>query len=143
MCGERLAALVQQTTAQIDSQPDAEGRGRRVTSLTLLGYSLGGLMVRYAAGKLLADGYFERVQPRNLVTVATPHLGSFRCGMQHPHWAHLAAAGPAGGHPQHAGGRRYISCGTRAASSQPQVGGVVQCQGSADTDQILTDPKAP
>jgi len=78
VCGERLAALVLESTSHINAQPDAEGRRRRVTSLTLLGYSLGGLMVRYAAGKLLALGYFERVKPRNFITVASPHLGCFR-----------------------------------------------------------------
>lgn len=52
--------------------------GRRVTMLSLIGYSLGGLVVRYAAGKLLALGFFDTVQPANLITVASPHLGSFR-----------------------------------------------------------------
>lgn len=81
MCGERLAAFVQRTTGELDEAPDAQGRPRKVTCVSLIGYSLGGLMARYAAGRLLADGYFDRVRPRNLVTVATPHLGSFRCAV--------------------------------------------------------------
>ena len=38
-------------------------------------YSLGGLMCRFAIGKLLAEGIFDRVSARNFVTVATPHMG--------------------------------------------------------------------
>jgi hypothetical protein len=95
------------------SGPD---RSRTVTHLTLIGYSLGGLVARYAAGKLLASGYFvgdggarrqqaavapgeeeeeeaeahhhrnestaprrpPKVVPAAFITIATPHLGSWR-----------------------------------------------------------------
>lgn len=67
VCGDRLVALVQQLAAQ-------HGASR----LSLIGYSLGGLITRYAAGRLAAEGFFERVQPVNFVTIATPHLGSWR-----------------------------------------------------------------
>ena len=42
------------------------------------GYSLGGVIIRFAAGKLYVEGLFEDVQPMNLITIASPHLGSFR-----------------------------------------------------------------
>lgn len=42
------------------------------------GYSLGGVINRFAAGKLYVAGVFEKVQPMNLITIASPHLGSFR-----------------------------------------------------------------
>ncbi len=64
VCGDRLVELVLQQ-GQVDK-------------LSLIGYSLGGLMCRYAAGKLLALGYFEETEPMNFITIATPHLGSWR-----------------------------------------------------------------
>jgi hypothetical protein len=33
---------------------------------------------RYAAGKLYVAGLFEEVAPVNFITIATPHLGSFK-----------------------------------------------------------------
>ncbi|KAL7752328.1 hypothetical protein RI367_002374 [Sorochytrium milnesiophthora] len=49
--------------------------GVKITKISFLGYSLGGLIVRYAAGRLYSDGFFAHVKPMNLVTMATPHLG--------------------------------------------------------------------
>ncbi|GBF98593.1 GPI inositol-deacylase [Raphidocelis subcapitata] len=71
-CGDRLAQLILARTAALK----LDGHG--VVKLSLLGYSLGGLMCRYAVGKLYAVGYFDNVQPVNFITVATPHLGSAR-----------------------------------------------------------------
>jgi hypothetical protein len=67
VCGDRLVDLVKTTAAT-----------ENVTKLSLIGYSLGGLIVRYAAGRLYQEGFFDQVQPMNLVTIATPHLGSWR-----------------------------------------------------------------
>lgn len=39
---------------------------------------MGGLVTRYTAGRLYADGYFQSVTALNFVTIATPHLGSWR-----------------------------------------------------------------
>ena len=43
----------------------------------MVGYSLGGLVARYAVGLLFQQGLFDagRVAPVNFVTFATPHLG--------------------------------------------------------------------
>lgn len=46
------------------------------THLSLVGYSMGGLCVRYLAGMLLEDGVLDRVRPVVFATFATPHLGS-------------------------------------------------------------------
>ncbi|KAF6266471.1 putative serine esterase-domain-containing protein [Scenedesmus sp. NREL 46B-D3] len=72
VCGARLAKLVQETVEEQQQE------GARVIKLSLIGYSLGGLICRYAAGKLHVAGLFEEVQPANLITIATPHLGSFK-----------------------------------------------------------------
>ncbi|KAG2423276.1 hypothetical protein HXX76_015425 [Chlamydomonas incerta] len=54
--------------------------GRPVTRLSMIGYSMGGLINRYTAGKLFAEGLFDEggVTPVNFITVATPHLGAWR-----------------------------------------------------------------
>jgi hypothetical protein len=67
VCGDRLVELVKSITET-----------ENVTKLSLIGYSLGGLIVRYAAGRLDQEGFFDKVQPMNLATIATPHLGSWR-----------------------------------------------------------------
>ncbi|KAF2452997.1 putative serine esterase-domain-containing protein [Lineolata rhizophorae] len=43
--------------------------------LSIVGYSLGGLVARYVVGLLEWKGWFEKVQPVNFTTFATPHLG--------------------------------------------------------------------
>ena len=48
---------------------------QRALSLYAPGYSAGGLFVRYAAGLFYEQGFFDRVQPLFLITLATPHLG--------------------------------------------------------------------
>ncbi|KAF9962403.1 hypothetical protein BGZ72_006225 [Mortierella alpina] len=55
---------------------------KRVTQLSYLGYSLGGLIGRFAIGMLDLDGFFDPVErggrgiePMYFVTMATPHLG--------------------------------------------------------------------
>ena len=71
-CGARLADLVLQRVQQERLE------GRAVVRISFLGYSLGGLICRYAVGKLYRFGLFTHVKPINFITVATPHLGSFR-----------------------------------------------------------------
>eukprot|EP00955_Chlamydomonas_euryale_P049473 354264-Chlamydomonas_euryale.AAC.2 len=57
--------------------------GLRVTKLSFIGYSLGGLISRYAVGILYARGWLAGgsgggVEPVNFVTVAAPHIGAYR-----------------------------------------------------------------
>eukprot|EP00050_Salpingoeca_kvevrii_P000764 m.155438 g.155438 ORF g.155438 m.155438 type:complete len:412 (+) comp10204_c0_seq2:438-1673(+) len=46
------------------------------TSISLVGYSLGGLYARYCARILRDRGVFERVRPHFFITIGSPHLGS-------------------------------------------------------------------
>lgn len=84
-CGERLVKDVYREVGRIESEEEAE-----VGKVSLVGYSLGGLVVRYAAGVMYADGFFAggekgkggkelefRSKPvaASLSTIATPHLG--------------------------------------------------------------------
>jgi hypothetical protein len=67
--GERVAEEIRQKTA------DLEKEGRKVTRFSVTGYSLGGLVARYAIGVLRQSKFFETVQPVNFNTLATPHIG--------------------------------------------------------------------
>ena len=50
-------------------------------TLSLVGYSMGGLVARYLSGALLLEELpFLGLSPLNLVTFATPHLGAERSG---------------------------------------------------------------
>lgn len=81
-CGERLTKEVYEEVKRLEEE------GEEVGKLSLIGYSLGGLVVRYAAGLMWADGFFEghkveggklgfksRPKAASLSTIATPHLG--------------------------------------------------------------------
>lgn len=47
----------------------------KVTKISIIGYSLGGLISRNVIGKLYAMGFFEEVKPVFFTTFATPHVG--------------------------------------------------------------------
>lgn len=47
-----------------------------VTKISIIGYSMGGLMCRYAIGILHHSGFFDKVEPVNFVTFCTPHVGT-------------------------------------------------------------------
>ncbi|KAI9489448.1 putative serine esterase-domain-containing protein [Zychaea mexicana] len=70
ICGKRLAAEIQDYVKYL-----ADEERKIVTRLILIGYSLGGLMARYAIGVLGKKGFFDTVEPLLYVTFATPHLG--------------------------------------------------------------------
>ncbi|KAI5295002.1 hypothetical protein KEM52_002641 [Ascosphaera acerosa] len=69
--GERVAHEIEEHVAHLEAQ------GCRIRQLSIVGYSLGGLISRYAIGLLYARGYFQegRIQPVNFTTFATPHVG--------------------------------------------------------------------
>ena len=46
-----------------------------IDQISLIGYSLGGLILRYVVGRLYRDGIFEDVVPLNFISIASPHLG--------------------------------------------------------------------
>jgi len=45
---------------------------------SIIGHSLGGLIARYAIGKLYEENFFQKYTPVNYISVATPHVGSRR-----------------------------------------------------------------
>lgn len=47
-----------------------------VSHFSLIGYSMGGLVARYALGVLYHHGFFDSVRPVHFVTFVTPHVGS-------------------------------------------------------------------
>lgn len=54
---------------------DIEAEGSSVKKISIIGYSMGGLIARYVIGLLYKDGLFETIEPVNFTTFATPHLG--------------------------------------------------------------------
>jgi hypothetical protein len=54
--------------------------GQKIRKLSVIGYSLGGLVARYAIGLLFRKGYFDKLEPVNFTTFVTPHLGAVKCG---------------------------------------------------------------
>ncbi|KAI4672895.1 uncharacterized protein J4E78_001398 [Alternaria triticimaculans] len=67
--GERVAEEVERKLEEL-----AEA-GHDITKISVVGYSLGGLIARYAIGLLFHRGIFEKIHPVNFTTFATPHLG--------------------------------------------------------------------
>ncbi|KAJ5174473.1 uncharacterized protein N7482_000350 [Penicillium canariense] len=67
--GERLAHEIEETLETLDK------KGQKIKKLSIVGYSLGGLVSRYAIGLLHAHGWLEKLQPVNFTTFASPHVG--------------------------------------------------------------------
>ncbi|CAE7229666.1 unnamed protein product [Rhizoctonia solani] len=59
---------------QTIEEVEADGT-KKVTKFSIFGYSLGGLISRYAIGILYQRGFFRTVKPVNFTTFSTPHLG--------------------------------------------------------------------
>ncbi|CAO3692259.1 unnamed protein product [Rhizopus stolonifer] len=69
ICGERAAQQIEDTLDRLDSMD------REVTKISFIGYSLGGLILRYVIGVLGERGIFKKMEPDYFVTFATPHMG--------------------------------------------------------------------
>ena len=67
--GERIANEIEQKIREL------EQNGSRIKRISIIGYSLGGLVSRYAIGLLYKSGLFDDIEPVNFTTFATPHLG--------------------------------------------------------------------
>ncbi|KAL0253067.1 hypothetical protein SLS55_010517 [Diplodia seriata] len=66
--GERI-------TQEIEEEMERLARdGQPVRKISIIGYSLGGLISRYAIGLMYHKGWFDKIEP-NFTTFATPHLG--------------------------------------------------------------------
>ncbi|KAG8894499.1 hypothetical protein FRB99_001224, partial [Tulasnella sp. 403] len=70
---ERVVQEINDRVSAIES-PNASPR-KKVTRFSIIGYSLGGLLSRYAVGILSSTGFFDKITPVNFATVATPHVG--------------------------------------------------------------------
>ena len=66
-CAERVTSEIQ----SFISSP----AGTSLTKISIIGYSLGGLVARYCVGLLFSTGVFEKLTPLNFNTFATPHVG--------------------------------------------------------------------
>lgn len=97
VCGTRVANEIEHEVARLDGLQD----GGRVTKLSVVGYSLGGLISRYAIGLLYQRGMFDSaddsdaprpdssgstgrfrgIVPVVFTTFASPHLGVLALGM--------------------------------------------------------------
>ncbi|KAG1303673.1 hypothetical protein G6F64_009871 [Rhizopus arrhizus] len=69
ICGERAAQQIEGTLRQLEKM------NRKVEKISMIGYSLGGLILRYAIGILGKRGIFDQIKPEYFITFATPHLG--------------------------------------------------------------------
>ena len=69
IAGERVTQEIE------DAVEDLARDGQQIKKLSMVGYSLGGLVARYAIGLLYSKGWFDRVEPVNFSTFASPHLG--------------------------------------------------------------------
>ncbi|OTA96454.1 hypothetical protein M434DRAFT_392886 [Hypoxylon sp. CO27-5] len=67
--GERVCLEIEEELETI------RNKGGKITKLSIVGYSLGGLVARYAVGLLEMRGVLREVEPMNFVTFASPHLG--------------------------------------------------------------------
>ncbi|KAJ5918405.1 hypothetical protein N7466_009061 [Penicillium verhagenii] len=67
--GERVVHEIEDTLQKL------EAKGQKITKISVVGYSLGGLVARYAIGLLQAHGWLDKVEPMNFTTFASPHIG--------------------------------------------------------------------
>ncbi|KAJ5115396.1 hypothetical protein NUU61_001155 [Penicillium alfredii] len=67
--GERLAHEIEETLDALAT------KNHKISKLSLVGYSLGGLVARYAIGLLHARGWLDKLEPVNFTTFASPHVG--------------------------------------------------------------------
>jgi hypothetical protein len=66
---ERVAKEIEETLEELARD------GYKIKKLSMVGYSLGGLVARYAVGLLHHKGWLDKIQPANFTTFASPHLG--------------------------------------------------------------------
>ncbi|QIW96130.1 hypothetical protein AMS68_001648 [Peltaster fructicola] len=66
---ERIAHEIEETIAELSRQ------GAKLDKISVIGYSLGGVIARYVIGLLYKDGVFERLKPINFTTFASLWIG--------------------------------------------------------------------
>ena len=76
-----------------DTIEELKRDGTQVDRFSIIGYSMGGLIARYAIGLLDSKHYFDHMKLKNFCTFATPHLGARtpRMGYSNQIWNVLGA----------------------------------------------------
>lgn len=70
VCGTRVANEISSEVDYLNEiVPEA------VKEISIVGYSLGGLVIRYAAGVLYRRKFFDKIKPATFTTICTPHVG--------------------------------------------------------------------
>ncbi|KFY17002.1 hypothetical protein V492_00967 [Pseudogymnoascus sp. VKM F-4246] len=67
--GQRLCQEIEEELKRLSE------KGQTAKKLSMVGYSLGGLVARYTVGLLESRGFFDNIEAINFTTIATPHLG--------------------------------------------------------------------
>ncbi|KAG5176940.1 putative serine esterase-domain-containing protein [Tribonema minus] len=95
VCGARVAR---------DIRKAVEEGGGKYQKISLVGYSAGGLFMRFAIGELHAEGFFDKqgLQCHAFITIASPHLGIRHSARS---WVGRARNGMLGGLSDLYGGR--------------------------------------
>jgi Putative serine esterase (DUF676) len=78
VCGTRVAVEILDEANRLN----VEGVSK-VTKISVTGYSLGGLIARYAVGLLHKKRFFEDIEPVTFTTFCTPHVGTRVLGSGH------------------------------------------------------------
>ncbi|CAK7205034.1 hypothetical protein SEUCBS139899_007798 [Sporothrix eucalyptigena] len=68
--GERVCLEIE------DALKAAATKGAKITKLSVIGYSLGGLVARYAVGLLHAKGVMDNLECKNFTAFASPFVGA-------------------------------------------------------------------
>ncbi|OAA67317.1 DUF676 domain containing protein, hydrolase-like protein [Niveomyces insectorum RCEF 264] len=68
--GERVCIEIENALAAV------EARGGHIARISVIGYSLGGLVARYAVGLLHAKGVLDKLECMNFTAFASPFLGA-------------------------------------------------------------------
>lgn len=64
MGGERIVYEVEQEIARLEAE-----HGAKIQKISIAGYSLGGLVSRYAIGLMYSSGLFGSIEPVNFTTL--------------------------------------------------------------------------
>lgn len=80
VCGMRVANEIQEQITRLQGSTSEGGEGDKVVKLSVVGYSLGGLISRYALGLLYQRGLFDEIEPAAFTTFASPYAGARALG---------------------------------------------------------------
>ncbi|KAL6940008.1 hypothetical protein ACO0QE_003886 [Hanseniaspora vineae] len=89
VCGTRLYKEVESLIKELSKTGSSDNNNTQgqttVVKFSMIGYSLGGLIARYAVGLLHNNKVFDHNQPQmelvNFTTFCTPHVGVFAPGL--------------------------------------------------------------